>query len=66
MRLSAQMINQLRQAIHTWYILSCGHIARELFHARGNATDCIACMARGEWSRVFILETKYEKPISDD
>lgn len=59
------MVAVLRQAVHTWYQLSCGHTARQLVHARGNTTECLRCYLDGEWERVFILSTHYEKPLDD-
>lgn len=59
------MILTARQAVHTWYLLSCSHTARQLWNARGNTTDCVQCLMEHQWHRVFILQTVYEKPYDD-
>jgi uncharacterized Zn-finger protein len=60
------MTATLRQAVHTWYILSCSHVAHHLVKARGNTMHCYPCEAANQWPRVFILETCYDKPIDPD
>ena len=56
---------KLRQDVHVWYLLSCGHTVRYLSDRIGNTARCHACPL-DDWSKVFVLEIVYTKPYEID
>lgn len=57
---------KIRQDIHVWYQVSCGHTVRRILDRIQNTGLCPYCPLNENSQRVFIIATTYVKPLDDD